>query len=199
MHCNSITNIALHVTLVFALGCGQSDEEKIELAMNQMQADQLAKSKLMASAADSLYGIRSQRSPVRDSGDYSQPLSSRELKSLLPENVADMNRADIAAGNEGGILLTITDLGSLKGVTAMPEYRWATSDVDRMTENGYEKSIIYKGYRGIEKYDHAQRNGEIQILVAGRFVVQAQGFKMSIDEIKTALNDVDLERLTNAK
>jgi len=199
MHCNSIGNVALHVILVVALGCGQSDEQKIEAAMKQIQADQLAKSKLMASAADSLHGIRSQKSPVGDSGDYSQPLSSRELKSLLPDNLADMNRGDVPPGNEDGILLTIIDLGNFRTVTTMPEYRWVTEEVSRLTESGYEKSIAYKGHRGIEKYDHATRNGEIQILVAGRFVVQAQGFKMSIDEIKTAFNDVDLERLANTK
>jgi hypothetical protein len=121
-------------------------------------------------------------------------MSYRDLQALLPETLSDMSRDDAAAGDENGILLTITDLGSLKGVTAMAEYRWATVDVDRVTESGFEKSIIYKGCRGIEKYDYATRNGEIQILVAGRFVVQAQGFKMKMDEIKAALDDVDLTK-----
>jgi len=198
MHCNSIVNALFSLILFFAISCDQSDDEKIEQAMKQMQADRQARSKALTSTADSLDGVRNNTPHVKDSSDKSQPLGFRELKSLLPENLSDMNRANVAAGNEDGILLTITDLGSLKAVTAMAEYRWATVDVDRVTESGYEKSIIYKGYRGFEKYDRATRNGEIQILVADRFVVQAQGFRMKMDEIKSALNDVDLAKLASA-
>jgi len=199
MHCNSIINTRLCLALIFAIGCGQSDDEKIEQAMKQMQTDYQARSNALTSAADSLRGVQKHTPPAKDSSDKSQPLGFRELKSLLPENLSGMNRANATGENEEGVLLTITDLGSLKGVTAVAEYRWATVDVDRVTESGYEKSIIYKGYRGFEKYDHATRYGEIQILVADRFVVQAQGFRMSMDEIKSALNDVELEKLANTK
>jgi hypothetical protein len=191
-----IINLFFSIFLLSLIGCGQSDDEKIEQAMKQMQTDYQARSNEVTSTADSVGGVRSNTSQVKDSSE-SQPLGFRELKPLLPENLSDMNRTD-AAGNEDGILLTITDLGSLNGVTSMAEYRWATDDVDRVTENGYEKSIVYKGYRGFEKYNHATRNGEVQILVAGRFVVQAQGFKMEMEEIKSAMNDVDLEKIASA-
>lgn len=199
MRCKTITKTRFCLILFFAIGCNQSDDEKIAEAMKQMHADSQVRSKAMTSAADSIGGGRYNSPQAQDSSDKSQPLGFRELKSLLPENLSDMNRADATAGNEDGILLTITDLGSLKGVTAMADYRWATEDVDRVTVRGYEKSIIYKGYRGFEKYDRATRNGEVQILVANRFVVQAQGFKMNIDEIKSALNDVDLEKIATRK
>ena len=192
-----IIYLLFSIFLLSLIGCDQSDDEKIEHAMKQMQADYQARNKALASATDSLSVVRNNPPQARDSSDKSQPLGYRELKSLLPENLSDMNRANTTAGDEDGILLTITDLGSLKGVTAMAEYRWATDDIDRVTESGYEKSISYKGYRGLEKYDHATRNGEVQILVAGRFVVQAQGFKMKMEEIKSALNDVDLEKIAN--
>jgi len=197
MRSNPIFKILYWLTFIFVIGCDQSDDEKIEQAMKQMQADRQAKSKAVTIVTDSLGGVRNNSPQTKDSSDISQPLGFRELKSLLPENLSDMNRVGAAAGNEDGILLTIADLGSLKGVTAIAEYRWATIDVDRVTESGYERSIIYKGHRGFEKYDRATRNGEIQILVAGRFVVQAQGFRMKMDEIKSALNDVDLGKISN--
>lgn len=197
MCCNTIISILFCLALIFAIGCGQSDDEKIAQAMKQMQADYQARSNALTSAADSLLGVQKHTPQAKDSSDKSQPLGFRELKSLLPENLSDMNRADAVGNNEDGILLTITDLGSLKGVKKMAEYRWATVDVDRVTEKGYEKSIIYKGYRGLEKYDYTTRNGEIQILMADRFVVQAQGFKMNMDEMKSALNDVDLEKIAS--
>jgi hypothetical protein len=198
MRSNSIIKTLFCLTLIFAMGCGQSDEETIAQAMKQMQADQQARSKVAATAADSMSGDRS-RTPQAKDNSHAKPVGYRDLQALLPENLSDMNRANAAAGNEDGILLTITDLGGLKGVKAIAEYEWVTTDIDRETASGYERSIMYKGYRGFEKYDHTTRNGEIQILVADRFVVQAQGFQMKMEEIKSALNDVDLEKIASMK
>lgn len=199
MRCNPIIKTIFLLILIVAIGCDQSDDEKIAQAMKQMQADRQTQSKVVTGAADSLGGFRNNSPQAEDGDDASQPLGFRELRALLPDSMSGRKRANAADGNEDGILLTITDLGSLKAVTAMAAYGWVTTDIDRVTESGYEKSIIYKGYRGLEKYYHATRNGEIQILVADRFVVQAQGFQMNMDEIKSALNDMDLEKIATMK
>ncbi len=191
-----IINTFFCLALLFAISCDQSDDEKIEAAIKQMKADRQERTAAIASA-DSLNWIRNDIQQSKDNDTVSQPLGYRELKSLLPENVSGMSRANATGENEDGILLTITDLGNIKSVIKNSEYSWVSNEVDLVTKSGYEKSIIYKGHRGIEKYDRAARNGEVQILVADRFVVQAQGFKMKMEEIKSALNDVDLEKIAN--
>lgn len=142
----------------------------------------------------------------------------RELKAMLPESLRGLKRTS-ASGEKSGAMglsmssaeghyssddgksvnLTIADIGSLTGLAGMAAYAWATTEVDRESDNGYEKTTTFKGYRAIEKYDRKSRSGEMSVLVGGRFVVGAEGDAVDMDALKSALGSVDLRKLNGMK
>ena len=140
------------------------------------------------------------------------------LKDMLPESVAGMKRTD-ASGEKtaamgmqvsnaegrysndqnGGITLKLTDIGSMTGLAGMAAYAWAASTVERESDDGYEKTGTFNGYKSHEKWSKSSNSGEISVLVAGRFVAEVSGYNTSMDALKDALNKVDLKKLDGMK
>lgn len=152
-------------------------------------------------------------------GKKVNPVDFRELKSLLPEKLGSLKRTNIegeksaAMGinvsnananyadeqNTQSIDLKITDLGSVSGLTGFAAYGWYLVDIDKETETGYEKTFTYKGHKGFEKYDNDGKYGEVSILVAKRFIVEANGNSVSMDQIKSAVDAIDIGKLESWK
>ncbi len=147
------------------------------------------------------------------------PIDFRELKSLLPENLGNLKRTNLEGektsamginvstanadysdqeGNQS-IQLKVTDMGSISGLSGMAAYGWYMVDIDKENETGYEKTITYKGNKGYEKYDNEGKYGELNIFVAKRFVVEANGNSVSMDQMKAAVDMIDIGKLESWK
>ena len=140
------------------------------------------------------------------------------LKDMLPESVGGMKRTD-ASGEKttamgmqvsnaegrysndqnGGITIKLTDIGSMTGLAGMAAYAWASTSVERESDNGYEKTSTFNGYRSHERWEKSSSSGEISVLVGGRFVAEASGYNTSMDALKDALSKVDLKKLDGMK
>lgn len=147
-----------------------------------------------------------------------EPVDFRALKDLLPEDLPGMKRTSaegekagamgfVASNAEGryqaegggNITVKITDVGAMTGIGALAAFAWATAEIDRETENGYERTTTQKGYKGYEKYDRSSKSGEVSLLVANRFVVGIDGYDISMDQLKAALDRIDLGKLEGMK
>jgi len=152
-------------------------------------------------------------------GKKVNPVDFRELKSLLPEKLTSLNRTNIEGekvnamgmnishadanysdkdGNQS-IDLKITDLGSVSGISGLAAYGWYMVDIDKETETGYERTFTYKGGKGYEKYDNEGKSGEVSILVAKRFVIEANSNNLSMDQLKAAIDAIDVGKLESWK
>ena len=67
------------------------------------------------------------------------------------------------------------------------------------SDTGFERTITYKGSRGHEKYDSSRKRGEMQVVVADRFVVEVRGRKVEWKAIRSAMEALDLDDLTKWK
>ena len=183
-------------------GCGSKKEEekKEEESVSAMGA--VGALKEMAAQAEEMQ----KKGPV-------ETVDFRSLKELLPADADGLARKEAtgekngAAGftistangkytNEDGsesIELSIVDGGGsamMMGLAA-----WSMIEVDKETENGYEKTTKMGDNKAYEKYDNASKDGEIAVLVNKRFIVSAKGRGVSMDKIKAALEDIDLDKL----
>jgi hypothetical protein len=147
------------------------------------------------------------------------PVDFRELKTLLPENIGELKRTNIEGEKTAAmginisttnadysdqeknqsIDLKITDLGSVSGLSGLAAYGWYMVDIDKENETGYEKTMTYKGNKGYEKYDNEGKYGELSILIAKRFVVEANGNNVSMDQMKAAVDMIDIGKLESWK
>ena len=204
---NKLLVLALISFTFFLYNCGDNKSDKPQ--------DESANKTDLENYADKM----KEASDNFTEGKKVNPVDFRELKALLPEAVGNLKRTNIegekvaAMGmnisnanadysddeNASSIDLKITDLGSVSGLSGMVAYGWYLVDIDKEDDNGYEKTITYKGNKGYEKYDNEGKYGELSILVAKRFIVEANGKSVSMDQMKAAVDMIDFGKLESWK
>jgi len=146
------------------------------------------------------------------------PVDFRKLKELLPEKAAGLKRIEATGEKSGAAGFTISraeakygdngetaahieifDTGGIAGVGTMALAAWTMADIDKETSTGYEKTTTLEGYKGYEKYDSQSKSGELNVLVADRFVVNINGNNLSVEKLKSILTSLDLDKLSELK
>lgn len=212
-----------------ALGCGKEPESKpaatapppeqrleqwsknVESATRRMeQAAQEGKPEDLGKALGGLLGALA-------GGENVEPVDFRELKALLPEQVAGLKRTKSAGeksaalgiasskanaqyGDEPGrrVELEIMDMGTLKGIGTMA-FGWLGASIDRESDDGYERTSMFEGCRMHEEFSKSSGRGATTLIVADRFVVKAEGTGLSAEEMKRAVAAVDRKKLESMK
>ena len=169
-------------------GGSSSDPENLKDAMNEVQK------------------------AMQGDGAPKEVVNFRELKELLPESLAGMGRTSHTGEKAGAMGFTMS--------TASAEYRegnkelkvtivdvagaaaammgmaaWATVEVDRETDDGYERSTMIEGYKGYEKYDSKSKAGQVSVIVGNRFIVTVDGRNVSEKELADAIGKIGLKKL----
>lgn len=151
-------------------------------------------------------------------GKTVEPVDFRKLKELLPESVDGMQRAEVSGekstalgmtiskaearytGEDRRVIdVTISDIGNASGLASLALYAWANNEIDKDSPTGYEKTTTFRGYKAYEKYSKRDHSGEMGVLIDKRFVVEAKGDAVSIEDLKGVLNKLDLSKLVNMK
>lgn len=198
----------ISIMLIF-WSCGKSSEEKL--------ADEEGNSneKVDENSPEAYAEKMKQMGENLTEGKKVEPVDFRELKALYPESINGMKRtnssgektaafnmnishAEADYNSEDGSKsfdINITDMGNMRGLTQMAAYGWAMGEFDRETDSGYEKTTNFSGYKAYEEYNNEGKYGKLQVLVASRFIVEASGNNISMDELKSALGQIDLSKL----
>jgi hypothetical protein len=153
---------------------------------------------------------------AKSMGTAVEPVDFRELKNLLPDGIGAMKRT-ASEGEKGGgfgfvvahaegryeggggsATVKITDPGNLSGMAAMAAM-WMNLELDKETDNGYEKTGTANGRRFHEKYDKASKSGEYTVIVANRFIVEVDGRGIDMPTMKKALEQINLTKLESMK
>jgi hypothetical protein len=142
----------------------------------------------------------------------------RALKELLPAGVPGFQRKS-ASGEKSGAMgmsvsaaeasyekagggrltLKITDLGGLGGIAAMSHAAWASAEIDRETDTGYEKTLVHKGFKAMRRYDRGAKGGQMQVFVASRFMVDVEGDGVEDADIEALVGRVDVGKLSTLR
>ena len=145
------------------------------------------------------------------SGQGKPAIGGDVLQGLLPAALPGLTRTSIesssagAAGLNGSqaeahygsgeneIVLRITDMGALGGLTALGGALNVQSS--KTTATGYERVGKVDGRMTTEKYDSAEKHGSYSTIVGDRIMVEAEGSAPSGDAFKAAVASVDLGRV----
>jgi hypothetical protein len=211
--------LALCCVLLLALACGQTiDQKQLEEASKKMEEAGKKMEEAAKQGGEGFGEAMKKMGEAMTAGKRVEPVDFRMLKGLLPESLPGMKRTDAKgektaafginvskaegtyqADSGANIDISISDMGSMTGLTAIAAYGWAMADIDRETDTSYEKTTTYSGHKAHEKYEKSAQHGEIEVLVGNRFVVELNGNQISMDELKAALGKVDLGKLDGMK
>lgn len=133
-----------------------------------------------------------------------KPVDAALLKDLLPATVGAYQRTaveTVGAGQMGSTaeatysagdksfrlkVVDMSALGALAGMGTALGVEQSREDAD-----GYEKTGAVGGQMRSEAWNHTQGSGKYGVVVANRFMVEAQGSAGSVDELKQAVNAID--------
>ncbi len=195
--------LPLGIAALLALNsCGGNKEEKEE-PENAMEALQQFAEEAKENA---------NKEPV-------DPVDFRELKALLPEKMLGMERTESSGEKSGAMGFTISnakaeyenkddnatirvelmDTGGIAGVATMALAAWTMADIDKETATGYEKTTKINGHKAYEQYDNERKSGELNVMVARRFIVNVNASNVSADQMKAVISELDLDKLEDLK
>lgn len=141
----------------------------------------------------------------------------RQLKALLPEKIGDLKRTNAKGSKNSSMGMTVSeakgeyegpndatanielsDTAGLGGLGALAGMAFI-ADVDSESDTGYEKTYTHNGVKVMEKYDSENKSGEISAVVGGRFMVKIDMYNVKPEQLKAALDAIDLKKLAALK
>jgi hypothetical protein len=145
-----------------------------------------------------------------------EALAPDRLKPFLPESLGGLTRATFSTQRNSamGMQMTearatymsddgrswdlqITDTGTAKGLLGLAG--WAGIEGENETATGYDKTYHEGGRLIHEQWDRSSSRGEYGVVLGDRFTVKLEGQAESIDDLKAALADLDLDALEAMK
>mgnify|MGYP003527221106 CR=1 FL=1 len=100
---------------------------------------------------------------------------------------------------DANVQLKVVDT-AMSSLLTMPYQMFLVTGYAKETNDGYEKATSYNGNPGWVKWNSADKNAEIGIIVGKRFLVTAEG--SGVDDVKTVegfLGKIDLGKLASLK
>lgn len=195
---------------LLAVGCGQSAEEKAaeqaaEETREAAEALQKAAEKAgsegaaqgMQEFAKAMEGMAGALGGTAD-GKTVEPVSFRDLQAALPD-VSGWERgkptgermtmpvafsqteADYSSG-DANVTVKIVD-SAFSQLLVAPWAMFLTTGYEKETDDGYEKSISVAGNPGFERWDSSGKYGEVNLVVAKRFLVTVEGRGISNNSV----------------
>lgn len=138
------------------------------------------------------------------------PLTSDQLKALLPEEILGMKRTNFEATSMAGysvadatyrkdpndepyISVSIVDCAGEAGAGYFSMIYWAKMSITRESDDGYTKTVDWKGSRAIENYDKSSDRYEFSYVGADRYLVSLKGGKTGLDLVKQVAETLTLK------
>lgn len=185
-----------------------SGSMSVNVAALEAQAKQMeaAAKQMEAQAAVAAAG-----GTVVANGAPAEIVPASDLQALLPGQLGALPRTELSSGSGGvagiggaaaeadysagdaRVSLTVADMGAMGAIAGMGGILGVNANTQ--TSTGYEKVSTINGRMTTEKYDRTSKVGSYGQIVAGRFMVQAEGTNVDMGVLKAAVNGVNAGRL----
>lgn len=137
------------------------------------------------------------------------PLTTDQLKAMLPEELMGMKRSNFSANsmmgfataeatykNEGDdkrIELSIFDCAGEAGAGIYSLNFWTRMSMQSENDNGYTKSIDFNGGKAVETYEKSNDQYELTFVASDRLLVSVKGEKTGLDALKQVAESLKLK------
>ncbi|MBT8219264.1 MAG: hypothetical protein KJP00_05555 [Bacteroidia bacterium] len=137
----------------------------------------------------------------------------RELKDMLPSRIGSLkqegsegqttgmlgfkisNAEATYSDGESNMDINIVDVGKAGKLVNMIA-SWSTFEVDKEDQDGYEKTTTYEGFKAYEQYDSRRESGSFAVIIKERFIVTVNGDNIRMRDLKKAIDQVNLRKLS---
>ncbi len=145
-----------------------------------------------------------------------EPLTVDQIKALMPNKLAGLaiyeNEGETSAAlgapatfvvtiyreNYNIIKVAVTDSGAAPA-TILAAAQWSNQNINKNSDNGFDRTTTYKGYPAHEQYNNQTKVGMFEYIIGHRFIVSCQGKNRTIEQMRAAMDELNLDRLKNLK
>lgn len=210
----TMKSVLMMSLLISFTACGGNEADRSEEEDTMVQA--LEESESDTDVPSNMAAVMEQAEKALKEAGMEQkkdPVNFRDLKAMLPEKIAGMQRVDesgettgvmgftisqaeaVYQGDDGKrIELNIADTGGIT-MAKMGLAAWTSVTIDREDSNGFERTTTINGHKALEKYSKSDKRGSISIMVDERFVITAEGNGVEMDELREAIDALQISRL----
>jgi hypothetical protein len=187
-------------------------EAQMQVASQQMAAA------MQKASAEMAQGMAEMNKGLAGSGAGGQAalVDFRALKALLPGDLAGLARKSASGEKAGAMGFGVSKAegtyqgsgGSRLDVRLLDGGAMATlagavglmgMEIDKETDDGYERTTKIDGWKALEKYDGRSKRGEVKVFVGGRYLVEIDGEQVTPEIMKKAIADLDFAHLAALK
>jgi len=207
-----LTFLLLLVAALSLTACGGSSNESSDTDATEessASSDSDGESNEPKSVADAM---NEAQKALQESGTTKEVVNFRELKKLLPEDMMGMERTEFSGEKAGAFGFNMSNaqaqyeegdkrievnIVDVAGVSAamMSMASWATVEVDRESDEGYERTTTIDGHKAFEKYNTSRKSGELNLIVNERFIVSLKGRNIEEGDLRDALDKLSIKKL----
>ncbi|WP_020539367.1 hypothetical protein [Lewinella cohaerens] len=184
---------------------GETESINIDLGEGDMKDLQNGLADAFAEASESLR-------KNAENGESVEVMNFRDIKAILPDKLLGMDRTKHTGEKTGAMGFTISqaeaeyeeddksievqvvDAGQM-GIAKLGMVAWASVEVDREGDFGYERTTEIDGHKAFEKWNADSGVGELIFFYDDRFIITLKGRKLGEDDLRKALNRIDYEDL----
>lgn len=137
------------------------------------------------------------------------PLTTDQLKNMLPEQVMGLKRSSFNANSMMGfataqatyrdsssdkkIDLSIFDCAGEAGAGVYSLSYWTKMNMESETDDGYTKSVDFNGDKAVETYEKGNDTYELTYVSSDRLLVSVKGEKTGLDAVKQAAQNLNIK------
>ena len=137
------------------------------------------------------------------------PLTTDQLKTMLPEQLMGMKRSSFNANSMLGfasadatyknenydkeIELNILDCAGEAGAGVYSLSYWTKMSMQSESDNGYTKTVDFNGDKAVETYEKGSDRYELTYVASDRLLVTVKGEKTGLDAVKQTARDLNLK------
>jgi hypothetical protein len=137
------------------------------------------------------------------------PLTTDQLKTMLPDEIMGMKRASFNAnsmmgyaaadatykneGDEKELHVNIFDCAGEAGAGIYSLNYWTRMSMTSENDNGYSKTVDFNGGKAVEQYTKSNDEYQITYVANDRLLVSVSGSKTGLDAVKDAAKNLNLK------
>lgn len=210
----------LMTTLIISCAPAKTEEEKAADKINE-GVDKLTEG--LGDAAKSVEGgLAGALSQLEDAVENiseeginkKQPVNFRKLKELLPESSDGLSRSKFSGESNGiagfkistakakyedgdkRIDVELMDTGGV-GMAMMGLAAWSMVDIDKESDDGFERTTTYKGNKAFEKCNKSRC--EFSVFAGNRFLLMLKGRNVKMDDLHDLAEEIGIKKLESMK
>lgn len=149
---------------------------------------------------------------INEDGEKREATNFRVLKEVLPSRLLGMDRTSHTGEKTGAMGISVSQAhakysdddrradvsvvdGGSVGIASILGATWTTIEVDRETDNGYERTVEIDGFKAYEKWDERREKLEISWLYDDRYLITVEAYGVKERDGRRILNKLDVDEL----